>query len=69
MQDDRMEQILLKLVGGGALAYALRPDGTLSVVDHKGQKHFFAREAYEHLLLGEKKDRGSVARRGSHGRS
>ncbi len=50
MRIDWMEKVLLKLVGKGALAYALHPDGLLSVVDRKGQKHWFSAADYQHLM-------------------
>lgn len=45
-----MRKVINKLVGRGAMAYALHPDGSLTVVDRKGQKHLFSRIDYEKLL-------------------
>ncbi|MGB4594517.1 MAG: hypothetical protein WBI14_01250 [Anaerolineaceae bacterium] len=66
MYEDWMERVLLKLVGKGAMAYALHADGMLSVVDRKGQKHLFTPLDYRHLLPGELKNKEGITLRGKH---
>lgn len=69
MHEDWMEQVLLKLVGKGAIAYALHTDGLLSVIDRKGQKHLFTPADYRHLMPGELKNKEGITLRGKHARS
>ncbi len=38
------------LVGKGALGYHVAQDGTLTIIDRKGRKHFFEAEEYADLL-------------------
>jgi hypothetical protein len=63
MHEDWMDRVLLKLVGKGAMAYALHADGLLSVVDRKGQKHLFTPPDYRHLLPRELKNKEGITLR------
>lgn len=69
MHEDWMEKVLLKLVGKGAMAYALHADGLLSVVDRKGQKHLFTPMDYQHLLPSVLKNKEGISLRGKHAQS
>ena len=66
MQEDWIEQVVLKLVGEGALAYALHPDGMLSVVNSIGQKFRFAPADYQQLLPNNTKNKTDLKSRGKH---
>ncbi len=49
MDTHTLNRIAAALTGGTPLAYALKADGLLVVIDAQGKKQRFAPDAYQHL--------------------
>ena len=50
MQENWIEKIIPLLVKGKPMAYALKADGRLVIIDANGQKRSFEAAEYRHLL-------------------
>lgn len=49
MREDILKQVVEDLVGPGALAYSLKADGSLAIVDSRGWKRQFTPADYHTL--------------------
>lgn len=52
MKDKKVEKAIPRLVGGAPMAYDLKPNGLLVVIDGQGAKHTFTPEQYTNLIIG-----------------
>jgi hypothetical protein len=50
MQDKNIDKILPMLIKGRVLAYDLKPDGSLAIIDYKGRKLIYPQELYQPFL-------------------
>ena len=50
MQDKNIDKILPMLIKGQVLAYDLKPDGSLAIIDYKGRKLIYPQELYQPFL-------------------
>jgi hypothetical protein len=50
MQDKNIDKLLPMLIKGRVLAYDLKPDGSLAIIDYKGRKLIYPQELYQPFL-------------------